>query len=119
MSVDNTKLLLGSFIDTDKVIEVVEGQFTYSYTTSDAGGLFEIPNPQPGTIMLPFSIFSIDSGQSWFGDLDAGTGVEPLIPDLLTCVSKIAIRYRWAGYGRVAPATVIYKTALLATEHQW
>jgi hypothetical protein len=106
--IDLNALNLGTFIPTDKVVEVLTGQFTYTYTDAENGGLYEVNNPQPGNLFLPVSIFSIDGGTTWIGDLDG--------PDFLTCSTANKIRYRWASYGPAGSFTVLYKTALLSTE---
>lgn len=105
---------LGSFINTDKVVEIVEGSFTYTRTTADGGGIYEVNNPQPGNQFLPFTTFSTDGGVSWFGDLDGD--YQANVPDLLTCATLDKIRYRWHSYGPTPSMTVLFKTALLSTE---
>lgn len=108
------KANFGSPIDGDKVIETLTGTFTYTYTTNDNGGIFSVPNPQPGTKFLPLTYFSVDGGSTWFGDME-GDVFNDLI-DFLTGVTESSINYRWNYYGPAGSKTVMYRTALLLIE---
>jgi|SRR5690606_18393806 len=110
---DINKINIGSPIEVDKVVHILEGSFTYTYTTSNAGGLYSIPNPEPGVIFLPVSIFSINNGETWITDLYSGYFVNE-VPDFLTCSTPSEIRYRWASFrGPSGSLTVLYKTWLM------
>lgn len=105
---------VGSIIDTDKAVYILEGNFTYSFTTSNNGGSFDIPNPEPGVLFLPVSIYSRDGGNTWFGDLDGQMFGGVNYPDMLTCSRTDVIRYRWGAFGPSGSFNVLYRTALLA-----
>ena len=112
--VDFSKASVESRKPVDKTIYTLEGQFTYSYTTADMGGAYTVPNPEPGVIFLPDSIFSTDGGVTWFGDLDRNIEPGNDIPDINTIVSVDSIIYRWASYNVPGSLTVLFRTKLLA-----
>lgn len=107
-------LNFGSNLDGDKIVEILEGTLTYSYTTADSGGYMQRENPQPGTLFLPFSIYSVNGGVTWFGDME-GDFINQL-PDMMTGVTTSYINYRWNSYGPGGSFPVMYKTALLAMD---
>lgn len=113
--VDFSKASVESRKPVDKTIYTLEGQFTYSYTTSDMGGAYTVPNPEPGVIFLPDSIFSMDDGLTWFGDLEkeSATG-SPQTPDINTISTTESIIYRWGAFGPSGSKNIIFRTKLLA-----
>ena len=115
--VDFSKASVESRKPVDKTVYTLSGQFTYSYTTSDMGGSYTVANPEPGVIFLPDSIFSIDGGETWFGDLEKEAGVlNPTTPDINTNSTTSSIIYRWGSYGPSGTKTVLFRTKLLAAE---
>ena len=112
--VDFSKASVESRKPVDKTVYTLEGQFTYSYTTADMGGAYIVPNPEPGVIFLPDSIFSIDGGNVWFSDLDSNREFGNDTPDINTIVSVENVIYRWASYSTTGSMTVLFRTKLLA-----
>lgn len=113
---DFTKAAMASAKPVDKTVYTLMGQFTYSYSTSDFGGSYSVANPEPGVIFLPDSIFSIDGGDTWFGDLEGDLQSGANIPDLNTICTVSDIIYRWAAYNVTGSRTVLFRTKLLAVE---
>lgn len=112
--VDFSKASTSSQKPVDKTVYNLSGQFTYTYNTSDSGGVYSIPNPEPGVIFLPDSIFSVDGGNTWFSDLDSQIGGIITQPELNTICTVNNIIFRWASYGINNTFTVLYATKLLA-----
>lgn len=115
--VDFSKASVESRKPVDKTVYTLSGQFTYTYTTADMGGAYTVPNPEPGVIFLPDSIFSIDGGLTWFGDLEKEAGeLNPDTPDINTNSTLSDIIYRWGTYGPSGSKTVLFRTKLLAVQ---
>lgn len=115
--VDFSKASVESRKPVDKTVYTLSGQFTYSYTTSDMGGAYTVPNPEPGVLFLPDSIFSVDGGATWFGDLEKEAAVlNPNTPDINTNSTVSQIIYRWGSYGPTGSRTVLFRTKLLAVK---
>lgn len=108
---DFNKANFGSPFNGDKIVEILEGSFTYTYTTSSSGGQYQIDNPQVGTKFLPFAIFSTDGGDTWFTDME-GDGINGIV-DMLTVVTTTKIKFKWNWYGPSGSKTVLYRLALI------
>lgn len=114
--VNFTKTSVATQKPVDKTVYELSGQFTYSFTTSSAGGSYSIASPEPGIIFLPDSIFSIDNGVTWFSDLDGNvaSAFGPVRPELNTICTSSNIIFRWASFNVNSTFTVLFRTKLLA-----
>lgn len=111
---DFTKSSVASQKPVDKVVYTLTGSFTYTFTTSNSGGLVVLSNPEPGVIFLTESIFSRDGGVTWFGDLDGSQFLTTPTPDINTICTLSSVLFRYGSFGPSGSFTIQYRTRLLA-----